>query len=81
MTDPVVFFDDSLHELDELDPVLLVMEDGHPSDASAYDMIHGSWVLDSEWPSHFRSSFPLSGKRSKNRANSVNQTQRGVLKV
>lgn len=45
MTDPVILFDDSCHERDEFGPILLVMKDGHPTDAAAYDMIHGTRVL------------------------------------
>lgn len=45
MACPVVLLDDSLHELDEFFPVFFVVEDGHPSNTSAYDMIHGTRVL------------------------------------
>jgi hypothetical protein len=66
MAYPVVFFYDSLHELDELDPVLFVVEDRHPSDASAYDMIHGARVLDPQRSGHFGSPFfcPERGART-----------------
>jgi len=57
MACPVVFFDDSLHEMNELFPVLVVMENGHLSDASAYDMIHGTWILNSQRSGHFGSPF------------------------
>jgi hypothetical protein len=57
MTDPVVLFDHSQHERDEFDPVLLVMKDGHPSDASAYDMIHGAWILNPQGSGHFAPPF------------------------
>lgn len=71
VADPVVFFYDPLHELDELAEVLLVMEDRHPSDATAYDMIHSIRVLDSQGSGYWVSPFQLFGKGSKNRANLV----------
>ena len=71
MAVPVVFFDDPLHEMGELFPILLVMEDRHPSDAPANDMIHGSRVLNSQGSGHFRSPFLGTEKRSKNEANLV----------
>ncbi len=52
MADPVVFFHDSFHELDELIPVFLVVEDRHPSNAAAYDMIHGIRVLNPQGSGH-----------------------------
>ena len=45
MTDPVVLFDDAFHEGDEFIPLMVGMKDRHFSDTSAYDMIHGAWVL------------------------------------
>ena len=64
---PVVFFNDSLHELDELTPVLIVVEYGHPSDPTAYDMIHNIRVLNPQGPCHCVPPFLCLKKRGRMR--------------
>ena len=56
VADPVKLFDDPFLETKEFHPILLAMEDRHPSDAPVYGMVKGAFKFNTQSSSHFYTS-------------------------